>query len=341
MRNILLNMVVVAAFALGFVACDTDIESIQVQKPFKYTEEYYANLRAYKETDHAICYVWFADYQSTTSPAYRFAGLPDSVDIVSLWGGIPQPDVNPVAYKEMWEMRNKKGTKIVSVYITQIRMYQKELGLKDEDIVLDYPEGETPMWIKTLADWMLQTMWDNKLDGIDLDNEPNGDVLDGKHFTTFVKYLGSHIGPKGADTTKLLVVDGWTPQAAVSEYINYLVSQAYASSGAGDLQSRYNTAQSSNIPAHKFIVTENIGDYYPNGGVPFTEADGRTHYDDGKRIYSLEGMARWNPTQGRKGGFGAFYVQRDYNTNESGGDKSMPYGHLRRAIQFQNPAILK
>jgi hypothetical protein len=80
------------------------------------------------------------------------------------------------------------------------------------------------------------------------------------------------------------------------------------------------------------VVTENIGDYWRTGGSPFTEADGNTLTPEGDRLYSLEGMARWNPTEGKKGGFGAFYVQRDYNSNP-------PYKYLRRAIQAQNPAV--
>jgi hypothetical protein len=38
-------------------------------------------------------------------------------------------------------------------------------------------------------------------------------------------------------------------------------------------------------------------------------------------------------------GFAAFHGQRDYNTTESGANKDMPYGHIRRAIQIQNPAV--
>ena len=36
-------------------------------------------------------------------------------------------------------------------------------------------------------------------------------------------------------------------------------------------------------------------------------------------------MARWNPTQGRKGGFGGYYFEYEYNTtrpaNQAIGDK--------------------
>ena len=34
-------------------------------------------------------------------------------------------------------------------------------------------------------------------------------------------------------------------------------------------------------------------------------------------------------------------VQRDYHTEDSGSNNKIPYGHLRRAIQLQNPAVTK
>ena len=57
------------------------------------------NLREYKKTDHAICFGWYAGYTSEASPSQglHFTGLPDSLDIVSLWSGIPS---NNPAYVE-------------------------------------------------------------------------------------------------------------------------------------------------------------------------------------------------------------------------------------------------
>lgn len=88
MKKTIISLLAAAAAITGFVACDTDAEPLNLQPAYQYSEEYYANLRAYKESDHSICYLWFADYGVPSSPAYRFAGIPDSVDIVSLWGGV-------------------------------------------------------------------------------------------------------------------------------------------------------------------------------------------------------------------------------------------------------------
>lgn len=46
--------------------------------------------------------------------------------------------------------------------------------------------------------------------------------------------------------------------------------------------------------------------------------------------------AAFEPASGRKGGFGAFYI--DYNYQSTSG---IPYKEFREAIQIQNPAIKK
>lgn len=50
-------------------------------------DEYYAALRAYKQTDHQVAFGWFGGWSG--EGAYMkssLAGIPDSVDIVSIWG---------------------------------------------------------------------------------------------------------------------------------------------------------------------------------------------------------------------------------------------------------------
>ena len=79
------------ALATGslMAACNTDIESLTIQRPLTYDDQYYQNLRDYKASDHEIAFGWFAQYGAQNSAAVRFMGLPDSLDICSMWGGIP------------------------------------------------------------------------------------------------------------------------------------------------------------------------------------------------------------------------------------------------------------
>lgn len=328
MKRILLNIAILGTLAAMLSSCDTEIEALEIQVPNTYTEEYYANLRAYKENmqERSICFVWFAEYAQSTSPAYRFAGLPDSVDICSLWGGIPEPDKNPVAYKEMWEMRNKKGTLLVSPTI--IRIMENEnyanFGLTRDDMInqtksID-PYGEYPDWCILYGDYLLNQMWDSGIDGLDLDYEPeSGDERNygiyGDRMTLFVKYLGQFIGPMSPNPDKMLIVDGHTPPAETEPYLTYYVRQFYGSSLS-------ESSFGSTFPREKQIFTENIGDYWTTGA-------------------NMVRNAAFKSSVGYKGGFGAFYCQRDYNTTTSGANKETPYGHLRAAIQAQNPARTK
>ncbi|MDR2362681.1 MAG: glycoside hydrolase family 18 [Prevotellaceae bacterium] len=328
-------------------ACDVEPEPQEIQKPYTYDEAYYENLRLYKQSVHPIAFVWFSDYNRATSLANRFFGLPDSVDIVSLWGGIPSPENNTVAYEEMRFVQKVKGMKLVVPTIIRI---EDAVAYKDEEFHKLFKESyDTSMGtdeerqekrnraLEMYADYLLEPIWENDLDGVDLDYEPEGDRLSGTNMSYFVEYLGSKIGPMSDHPEKLLIIDfyGNYPPASTGPYANYFVRQAYTQGftehNATRLQTYYNSAASF-CPTWKFIVTENIGDHWRTGGSPFTEADGNTLASDGERLYSLEGMARWNPTQGRKGGFGAFFCQRDYSSNP-------PYKYLRRGIQAQNPAV--
>jgi len=327
----LYTLLLAAGIIAGIGGCDTDPEPLEMLNSYTYDDQYYENLRAYKESDHEICYGWYADYAQTFSPGMHFKGLPDSIDIISLWGGIPSlkeddslTSYNPTAYHEMRFVREVKGTKMLAVKI--IRMEEEDWTTLSEEGIIEY------------ADYLMRMVFENDLDGLDLDYEPEGDYLAGDNMIILIEYLGQYLGPMSNNPEKLLVIDYYNnrPPEEVEPYINYLVNQAYTQgiteNSASHLQGRYDQVEDW-CPPEKFIVTENIGDWWQNGGSPFTEADGNTISPvDGKRMYSLEGMARWNPTQGPKGGFGAFYFIRDYNSDP-------PYKYMRRAIQAQNPAV--
>ncbi|MDT0675460.1 glycoside hydrolase family 18 [Autumnicola musiva] len=323
-----------------FLACDTDPEALNIERPYTYSEEYYESLRAYKESDHQVFYGWYAapgqlegvtaGYRQSPSMGEHIAGVPDSLDFLSLWFGIPSlreddslSSYNPIAYEEMRFAQEVKGTKMLVVEITRMEGYSW-LELSEEGI-RDY------------GDYLMGMVFDNDLDGLDLDYEPEGDWIAGENFATLVEYIGNRLGPMSENPDKYLIIDYYnqTPPPSVEPYINYLVNQAYTqgrtSTSAQYLQSRYNQV-SDWLPTEKFIVTENLGEWYETGGAPFTEADGNTMNEDGEQIYSLEGMARWNPRQGEKGGFGGFYFGRDYINYP-------PYQNVRQSIQAANPAV--
>lgn len=309
----------------GFSACETDPKALQLQKPYTYDDAYYQNLREYKESDHSIAWGWFADYTQTHSLAIRFLGLPDSLDICSLWGGIPsdvegreQTFYAPKIAEEMRFVQKVKGTKMVVPTIIRIENSQ---AYREQEFYKKFQESYTMNGtaeekqalreeaLRLYADFLLKPIWENDLDGIDLDFEPEGDRLDGDNMTYFVKYIGARIGPS-AETpegrAKLLCIDydgKSVPSYETVPFVNYYVFQNYGSDPEG----------SHGFPIEKFVYCENIGDKWKTGG-------------------RLKDYAAATPAEGRKGGFGAFYIHRDYNSTP-------PYKNFREAIQIQNPAV--
>ena len=352
----LISLFTFGAWLLMLTGCVKE-EALTLQKPYTYDEQYYANLRAYKKTDHTICFGWYAayapiagvtGYKNPASWGERIMGLPDSMDIVSLWMGVPSKDSTskayaPVAYADWKYVHEKKGTRFVAPTIVN---FNTKVTLKD-GTVFDptLTANRTDAGIAIYGQYLVDMVLDNDLDGLDIDWEPAGGEWLNSPNTNFVKliqYIGQFFGPKGKNPEKLLIIDFYSvaPPAATGEYANYFIRQAYSQGTGGiqtaaNLQSYYNAVQAGVAPG-KFIVTENFGDFSENGGTPFTEANGNLNTTDGSRMYSLEGMARWNPTQGKKAGFGAFYFDRDYYSKTG-----VPYYNVRRCIQIANPAANK
>ena len=306
---------------LCFTACDTDDEAEVVQKPYTYADLYYQNLRDYKASDHSIAWGWFADYSQSHSLAIRFLGLPDSLDICSLWGGIPSDDstramtfYNPEVAKEMRFVQKVKGTKMVVPTIIRIENKTQYGNLQFyQDFQDSYKNGgDIELRHKALeayADYLLAPIFENDLDGIDLDYEPEGDRLQGENMSYFCKYIGSKIGPQSDRPDMIFCVDfyGQQPPKDVEPYVNYFVNQTYGGS-ARDL----------GFPIDKTVFCENVGDTWQSG------------------CGQLLNYASWTPSKGRKGGFGAFYIHRDYANSGYGVTN---YANVRRGIQIQNPAI--
>lgn len=198
-----------SAFALaGALYSCTDVENLEIQTPYTYSDQYYENLRAYKASDHQISFMWFSDYTSSHSLGIRFMGLPDSLDICSLWGGVPNPKDYPLVYEEMRFCQKVKGMKMT--YVTFPAVSHLEWVMK-------HPEEDR---IKVYGDSLLRIVYNNGLDGMDLDYEIQGDWMHGNNFVKLIEYLGQYIGPKGKDPSKLLIVDGW-PINGGYEYLSY------------------------------------------------------------------------------------------------------------------------
>ncbi len=324
----LMTLVVLASM---IYSCDTDIESEVIQEPYTYSDLYYQNLRDFKNSDHSISFGWFAQYGGQNSMGVRFMGLPDSLDICSMWGGIPSKE-NTDMWEEIRFVQKTKGTKMLSVAITRI---DAETDEKDFKIAYneakEMPEGEDRdaailRSIEMYAEYFLDQVFENDLDGFDADYEPEGDFLSGSYFKHFMNHLAKYLGPNPnitteerltliqerygneiSDTNKMLCVDSpGDPSTDLVEICNYYFKQAY---GGGT---------STGWPIEKVVFCCNMGDNWQG------------------EMTSMYNQARYQPNSGRKGGFGAFFIHRDYNVHEN---NPTPYGRFRECIQIQNPAV--
>ncbi len=312
-------------------SCDTDIETNTIQKPYTYSDLYYQNLRDYKASDHSISFGWFAQYGGQNSLGVRFMGLPDSLDICSMWGGIPAKE-NTDIWDEIRFVQKVKGTKMFAVAITRIDAETDEKGFKiaynEAKAMTDGEEKDAAInkAIEMYAEYFLDQVFENDLDGFDADYEPEGDFLAGDHFFHFMSHLAKYMGPNPditkeerlaliqerygkdvTDTDKMLCVDSPNdPSSSLIPICNYYFQQAY---GGGTY---------TGWPIEKVVFCCNMGDGWKSN------------------MPEMYTQARYQPTTGRKGGFGAFFIHRDYNVHEN---NPRPYGRFRECIQIQNPAI--
>lgn len=89
------NIKSILALSLGLVslaACskwtDTEVKNPTDLTSSNKSDAYYARLREYKKSDHQVTFGWFSGWTAKGSSLQSsLAGLPDSIDIISMWGG--------------------------------------------------------------------------------------------------------------------------------------------------------------------------------------------------------------------------------------------------------------
>ncbi len=330
--SILLGVIIMAS------ACNTDVEALDIVKPDKKSDAYYANLRAYKERDdHEVFFGWFGGWSANSPEMIRYLeSIPDSVDIVSIWSKSPGFDKN--LRDDLRKVQELKGTRVTfTIFAHKI----PENFMVSENEVNQ--EG-----IEAYAEALIDTMNYYGYQGIDLDYEPgyaehvgvpfNGPLVGPSYMwpdyknnmEIFVKALGKHVGPKSG-TRNLLIIDGVPHHLneGLAEYFNYGIVQSYDSRSYQDLQGRFDRGAQVGWKPEQYIFTETFeGGKYLNGGVEHRMRNGET-------VRSLEGMARFKPMYNgelveRKGGCGTYHMETDYYS------KPENYKFTRNAIMWMN-----
>jgi hypothetical protein len=307
--------------SIVFASCSTSPETLDIEKLITHDAQYYENIKAFKKSNHEISYAYYENwspvegvsgYKDPASWGERMVGLPDSIDIVNLWMGVPSNDsiksttnttgttYAPVAYADMKYCQEKLGTRFVMH--ADASNYHHQFTV--DGVSYDMTQSQDSAMMAAYAKYIMNTINEPGLDGVDIDYEG----WSSSNLTRLVKELGRYIGPMGADTTKLLIVDFFStnPPTACEPYLNYVVEQAYSN--------QRSIGQPGGYPSEKCVYCETFGVYYATGG-------------------QLLNYAKWEPSSGRKGGCGVFFLGRNYYSASG-----IPYNEFRKAIQIMNPA---
>lgn len=345
------NILAVSAVALlGLSSCSkwTDMEiqhPMDLTKP-AHTEEYYKALRDYKNSEHQIAFAYYSAWTGVgTNMQSSLMGLPDSVDLVSLWGGWKNP--TEAQLKDLRLAQEKKGLKAMICFL-----------------VLDMGNGITPdptdaekaalkegeKWAHKYWGWSSENTEAGKAarraavvkyanaicdlidkygyDGFDIDAEPsyshpfNTDYelwrTDRENgvptlMTLFIETLGKRIGPMAeseAGRKKVLAVDGQPDAlpATHAKYFNYFIIQAY-----GDRVGYQNAHFQGMLSAYKDVLP--VEDICKKSIFVVNFESGATRGGEAG-LGQILNFALQNPVVNgvtyRKGGVGAFRVDLEY-----------------------------
>lgn len=314
MNKIINRIIGLFVLAMAVIACDTEIENIPIQIPVEKDNQYYENLRAYKRSDHQLAFGWFGGWKASgTSPSKYLRNIPDSVDMVSIWG--TWHSLTPEQIEDLRYVQEVYGTRVTfTIFSHNMSNFPGNFENKAENI---------PAVAKAVADSIFKYGYD----GVDFDHECSGSDLfyNKDNMTTLLREMRKNLGED-----KLICVDGYVEYITEEgwKYADYAIAQAYGTSSSSSLQNRLNKVNAALAP-EKFIVTENFESYWATGGINYSDPELGT-------IPSLLGMARWQPTRDGevrcKGGVGTYHMEFEYNHTD------VEYKYLREAIQIMNPA---
>ena len=364
----MLKYALVAAMALASVACSkwTDDERLTFdnQKDLKRAipfieltsadqltaeqQKYYSELRAWKQTPHVRGFGWFGGWTAKgTDPQKYLRMLPDSVDIVSLWG--THGNLTEAQKTDLKLFREVKGGKVLLCWIVQ------NLG----DQLTPQGKNATDYWVtekgggnflegvKAYANAICDTIEKYDLDGFDLDYEPgyghSGNMAtttawisetENVNMYTFIKTLYDRLNPKG----RIVVMDGepYYMDRATSKMVSYYIYQAYdEATTARALQKLENGGTFGyeevdyldNWEGKSFLTLE-FQKYSKTGGFPrYTSSNPEIQkLDAGRQIMDYATMLM--PNGKRIAGIGTYHMELD----TEGGS----YRFLRQALNAGN-----
>lgn len=330
-------------------------------------ESYYANLRAYKASDHSIAFGWFGGWNpDAATTASSLMGIPDSVDLVANWSSFYLTESQRA---EVRAVKEKKGTDVVVTILLMnigrtITPDEVTAGVADNNEITrlqrhywgwsdEATAAEIEAAIRRYASAIVDGVLENGYTGLDLDFEPSysdhkgnivnnltaqGDIYAGttpaERVNWFVDECSKRLGPKSG-SGKLLLVDGEVHNMPVEtiDCFDYFVLQTYTLTRQSSLDesrlARLITAFGEVLDEKTITNRTIVTENFEPESLWKTGGFAKCELPDGTTTNSLQAMAEWQPANGyRKGGFGAYQMQNDFKNN--------CYKYYRAAIQAMN-----
>jgi hypothetical protein len=386
MKN-LLKIILILFVTGSFVSCEkwTDTESKyepnDIGLGFVRDEVYYKNLRMFKATmfDRKLSWGWFGGW--TGKGAYMLpslSGLPDSLDIASIWGD--WTTITEERKQELEYVQQVKGTKVDVTELVNNFNWLKFApeGTETEEQALAYfgwegdldphdsRNGSYQMYndpaseaqeaaIRKYARAVVELITKNGLDGYDLDWEAQwtrGSLASySERLFIYIDEMSKYFGPKSG-TEKLLIVDGYIDllDNRMCTCFNLFVIQAYRASSFAALNGGAGKDNRFASVVRNFIGSLSVDEIAKKTVVTeeYEKGQGATGGVSftlpwGETTNSLKGMALWNPEyEGvkyeRSGGCGVYHIEYGYTVK---GRISGFYPWIREAIQAMNPAAIQ
>ena len=308
--------------------------------------KYLENLRQYKSLEHKIAYVQFDNtrkgYQSR---ADHLTDLPDSIDIVSL----VSPELTSDEAKEMNQIRNDKGTKVVYTikYVDLEAAYVAKYPETNEDSnnsTVIPEEGEDisdSQFLSFMNDYMdkaLALCDQYRYDGVNICYSPKNathmeeqkQLIEQNRQNAFMKKISDW---RNSHMNAMLLFEGnlvFLTDKTILKDCNYIIADASDVVTVEGLTSAVRMMIIEDIPADRFIVcvpTYSLDSNDLETGY-FIDAQENT-------VSAIQATAYWTLTPEKglgKAGIGIYHVKNDYY------NPAFIYPNVRIAINTMNPS---
>jgi hypothetical protein len=294
-------------------------------------EQYLAELKAYKQSDHKLLIGWFDNSdKNPSSRAGRLVSLPDSVDVVSLLS----PDDLTTRELADFAVLKQKSTRII--YTIDYEAFRRDIE-KQMELAADTGGVYEPDWMALTDEFMKKNV--ALLDKYSYDgasilyeghsvlsmSQADVDSLTRQQAIIF----DAMTALKNSHADKLFMMEGY-PQYVLDKthlaIYDYIAVKSYNEVSVGDVNFVAIKAMAQGVPIDRMILT-----VYPRE--VGKDDDPRGFFVvDGQQLPAITETAYWMslPSVYRKAGLGIMRINDDYYNAE------LDYKSTREAIKIMN-----